>query len=64
MNVVDQAITSPIEQAMLRQQAREQLRRAIDTWLAHTAPGGSITMAPRKMLRSKAADFAEPAEAA
>ena len=68
MNRVDELPRppSPDEQAMLRQQARENLRRTIDIWLARTAAGGAPAPAPRraKMLRSKSAEVAESAELA
>jgi hypothetical protein len=63
MKPVDDAI-SPADQAMLRKQARENLKRTIDIWLARTAAGGSTSVSPAKMLRSKSADQSEPATVA
>ena len=66
MNRVDEIHrpASAAEQAMLRQQARENLRRTIDIWLARTAAGGSPAPRSAKMLRSKSLDIAEPIELA
>ena len=66
MNTVDETPrpVSATEQAMLRQQARENLRRTIDIWLARTAAGGAPLPRPAKMLRSKSVERAEPAEVA
>ena len=66
MNRVDETPrpASATEQAMLRQQARENLRRTIDIWLARTAAGGAPMPRPSRLLRSKSAEVAEPVEAA
>ena len=64
MTQVDETLrpASSVDEALLRQQARENLRRTIDIWLARTAAGGSPVVARHsKMLRSKS-EKVEPLE--